>query len=532
MRLSSLVLGCIACSTAAALPPAAQSAAPPVTAPSRPAASRPASQPASSPPSAAELAEFESIVRQLSDDDWRRRQSAQLRLSRLGPEFAPHLRKLAGQTSREDARAGCLEALARIDRLLAMRPAPVTLRSPNITPREALAELAKQAGADIRPARPSLWDAPPDGNASLPAHLRPISLDITDQPFWLAFRDVCRKANLRAESRPGVRAVYVADIGEGAAKNPDSHWLTGPAVASGPCVIVLDRIERVAALDLPDAPAGAAPVPAPVPDRSYTLKLVALCDPWFRLIEGSGVVSVTLATDEHGRSMLPGKDPEPPPAAESETSIDPAGFPVGPNVAVTVTPAASPARRDVLKDRTWEWPLHARLDDPAGGEGGPGNRGAATPARRLARFKAAATFLAVTKTERWEIDPVGPAREVSKEVGGRTYVFKRLAREGTRYSVNLTAIPADGADTPADLARRQQLSSVSLGPQLLDARGRPYKLIGSRVPADSIRYMTILFESDPDSPDAPGDPARLVWDLPAETGPVTIPLEFRDVPLP
>src|SRR5687767_6072673 len=113
MRLSSLVLGCIACSTAAALP----LAAPPATAASRPAPSQP------SPPSPAELAEFEWIVRQLSDDDWRRRQSAQLKLSRLGPEFAPHLRKSAGETSREDARAACLEALARIDRLLAMRPA-------------------------------------------------------------------------------------------------------------------------------------------------------------------------------------------------------------------------------------------------------------------------------------------------------------------------------------------------------------------------------------------------------------------------
>jgi len=160
------------------------------------------------------------------------------------------------------------------------------------------------------------------------------------------------------------------------------------------------------------------------------------------------------------------------------------------------------------------------------------NPGAGKPPRRLVRLKAAATFLAVTKTERWEIDPVGPAREISKEVGGRTYVFKRLGREGTRYSVNFTAIPADGADTPADLARRQQLCSVSLGPQLLDARGRPYKLAGSRVPADSARYMTILFESDPDSPDAPEGPARLVWDLPAETGPVTLPIEFLDVPLP
>jgi hypothetical protein len=531
MRLSSLVLGCIACSTAAlppAAPPAAPSAAPPATAPSRPA---PVPH-LSSPPSAAELAEFEATVRQLSDDDWRRRQSAQLKLSRLGPEFAPHLRKFAGETSRQDARDGCLEALARIDRLLAMRPPPMTLRAPKITPRDALAELARQAGADVRPARPTLWDAPPDAHAGLPAHLQPIALDITDQPFWLAFRDVCRKANLRAESRPGVRAVYVGDLGLDAAKNPESHWLTGPAVASGPCVIVLDRVERVAALDLPDAPAAASS-----PDRSYLLKLVALCDPRARLIEGSGIVSVTLATDEHGRSMLPAKDPDPPPAADSEPAVDPTGVAVGPNVAVTVTPPASPSRPGLLKDRTWEWPLHARLDDPAAAEAGPrtaaaGKPGPGKPPRRLARLKAAATFLAVTKTERWEIDPVGPAREVSKEVGGRTYVFKRLAREGTRYGVHVTAIPADGADTPADLARRQQLCSVSLGPQLLDARGRPYKLIGSRVPADSIRYMTILFESDPDSPDAAGDPARLVWDLPAETGPVTIPLEFRDVPLP
>src|SRR6185436_12680262 len=101
---TSLVLGCIACSTAAALPPAAPDAAPPTTAPSRPAASRPAaSQPSLPPPSAAELAEFDAIVRQLSDDDWRRRQSAQLKLSRLGPEFAPQLRKLAGDASRQEA---------------------------------------------------------------------------------------------------------------------------------------------------------------------------------------------------------------------------------------------------------------------------------------------------------------------------------------------------------------------------------------------------------------------------------------------
>src|SRR5687767_4788982 len=99
MRLSSLVLGCLACLAAAALPPASK----PSTAPSDPPAA---------PLTAADLAEFDAIIRQLSDDDWRRRQSAKLKLARLGPEFAAHLRKFAGETPRQDARDGCLEALA------------------------------------------------------------------------------------------------------------------------------------------------------------------------------------------------------------------------------------------------------------------------------------------------------------------------------------------------------------------------------------------------------------------------------------
>jgi hypothetical protein len=70
--------------------------------------------------------------------------------------------------------------------------------------------------------------------------------------------------------------------------------------------------------------------------------------------------------------------------------------------------------------------------------------------------------------------------------------------------------------------------------QLLDAAGNAYNAIAPSVSAAQGRFAaSIHFQPRrPGGGNPAGEPARLVWTIPAETTLVDVPVEFKDLPIP
>lgn len=132
-------------------------------------------------PATAPADDLAPLIAQLGSDVWSERMAAQKRLVQLGETARPSLERLEAESADADLRTQARMILLRI----ATRPTMITLHLKQAAAREALKEIASQAGATLRFDPPGLLET-----ATLPA----VTLDCDRQSFWetlLAATEAC-----------------------------------------------------------------------------------------------------------------------------------------------------------------------------------------------------------------------------------------------------------------------------------------------------------------------------------------------------
>src|SRR4051812_4348701 len=138
-------------------------------------------------PSTQPAASVEALIAQLGDQQWAIRQSAQDQLIAMGQPVIPRLRQVAKESSNDEVRQRAEAAIAEINEIVLTGPSLITMHAKDMPARDAFAELSRQAGANLQPMPPELWEL-----KTWPK----ISVDLDREPFWNALRAIGAQANV------------------------------------------------------------------------------------------------------------------------------------------------------------------------------------------------------------------------------------------------------------------------------------------------------------------------------------------------
>ena len=359
-------------------------------------------------------------------------------------------------------------------------PTLVTLQFKDAPVRDVYDALARQAGIEWREAE-MIWGK----------RLPPLTVDIKGQPFWTALNTLEEKTGIGLVRWVGEPGYWLGFRRE----NGSRTLLSGVSDASGPFLLLARQIERAEAYSQPLGTGAAGPQGR----STLQIGLSLFVDPKLR-IGRVGSLRLNEAVDDDLQSLVAEGSPRELPIYGSSTI-----------------------------------PLEATLGFLL-----PPRRG-----RRIARLTGAIRLVALTKSEKWEIPVTGTAspKPVSKVLpdpaGDRSFTLTALRPEGgnsgydveLEYTVPRTLI----ADAPFPI----EVSDVFAALRLLDAQGRQWRRSGGSVNGGGngtqMRYRyfgTFVRGSRAVGDAAPGEPAKLIWDIPVEYQEVAVPFEFNDLPIP
>lgn len=168
---------------------------------------------------------------------------------------------------------------------------------------------------------------------------------------------------------------------------------------------------------------------------------------------------------------------------------------------------------------TTGWRVYATLQHPAG-EGD-----------KIASFKGSVTVAVQTRSENWEVpDPVGmPA--VTRLVDGIPVTLASFGPKSASEEYQLQVRIPDGWANRMTMG--QIMESLRTRLQVVDDRGGPLMLrdLSEHGLGSGINFeLDFVADAGPDGT-PPGKPARVVWEVPTETRQLTIPFEFRNLPI-
>jgi hypothetical protein len=176
-----------------------------------------------------------------------------------------------------------------------------------------------------------------------------------------------------------------------------------------------------------------------------------------------------------------------------------------------------------------QFPLRVNLQIPLTWRTGMG--------KKLARLRATVTGFIITKREVWEVPDVLNAKDASKTVRGpegeETYTLLGVQKTGSLYQVRIK-VTREPLLVPPEIApegrlilyMRRELSRLA---RLMDAEGRFYRASGA---GGSQSVYILTFHAIPGEGEKPGEPQKLVLDIPTEFRQLEIPIDLKDIPLP
>lgn len=357
-------------------------------------------------------------------------------------------------------------------------PAPtlVTLHLKDASAQEAFDALAEQAQIEILDPQKILQ------KNNLPR----ITIDLDDQPFFIALRQLCVQFNVwPTQTRQNNIAIAVAnnqdDDFEG---EPMLSGMAGPSVASGPFLFIIDQLVRTNTVD-----------PSLEQDITGVLEIhcIILTDPKARpLVKPFGLTLDELIDAQGNPLPLPGRHPY------GGDFFD---------------------RSDLIQN------MSAHLHYPS------------DQGDSISRLKIIVRALMATKTQTLEIPDILSALGTEKSVAGIHCRIGDVEASDGRYRVQITMTCED--QTPEALGQLKEILSSGIGIKLVDKAGRP-------IPFRSVDTIRQVQEEDKKSLSAtldfrqnqfttanpPGEPARLLWDIPVEIKEISIPFEFNNLPVP
>jgi hypothetical protein len=250
------------------------------------------------------------------------------------------------------------------------RPTLVTVQIQNAAPKAVFDEIARQAGQPFLTQPANLWEKNPGS---------PIAVDVKEQPFWVAMKEVCGKA--------GVSLKYATDTSEPRVilARDGQEWTTYPTVTSGPFLVSLIGVHRASTVDMRK--------PSDV-QRTFFAKFTVFCEPRFRLLRAPLGAKIEEAVDDKGSSLVPPKG--------TDSSLN------------FVT--------------SWVYNLEGRLAYPK------------EPGTRIAKLRGSVNFVAQTKSETIEVADPLTSPNVSRSVAGRKVVIKEVRRGAEEYEATVAFV--------------------------------------------------------------------------------------------
>jgi hypothetical protein len=250
------------------------------------------------------------------------------------------------------------------------QPTLITLKLANASPKTAFEELGNKSGQTFLTLPANMWDKNP-GNS--------INVDIDNQPFWLAIKDICGKT--------GISLKYATDTAmpKIILSRDNQDWTTYPTTATGPFLVSLIGLHRATTVDMRK--------PTEV-QKTFYAKFTVFCEPRIRLLRGSLGAKIDTAVDDKGNSLLPKEMPE-----------QPLNF---------IT--------------SWVYNLEGKLDYPK------------EPGTKIAQLKASAKFIAQMKSETIEYADPLTSKNVTKTVAGRKIIIKEVRRTPDEYEATVTFV--------------------------------------------------------------------------------------------
>jgi hypothetical protein len=265
-------------------------------------------------------------------------------------------------------------------------------------------------------------------------------------------------------------------------------WADKPTVYSGPLMIRANRLVRVSTAHLK------RPVDV---SEEFNISLVAFAEPKLKVLDYSSALKLLEVVDEKGNSLIPPAD------RNVQANADVFG--------------------NAREGYTSHWEIGASLHHPKHS----GNR--------IARFKAATTLVVQTASAALEM-PLAGSNEVTRNVGPLRVTVAHL--DPTRCDLT---VYRDGRDDQEWFGVRMQLNASEA--KLLDDKDRVVARSQSSMDADEspdsqrmelrLRFVKEgLDEAKDRGKKGTSEGSKLVWTFPTQTRELTVPFEFRDLPIP
>lgn len=403
--------------------------------------------PSSDPPAAtqpAAMLQADELLRQLSADNWRQRNSTVHRVVALGSEAEPVLRELLRHELAPETRKNLELAAEQIRQNRMLGPSLITMHVKDATPAEVFASIARQCTGVLPTWPDKLWT-----EANWPR----LTLDYERQPFWNVMADLGKRLELD----------YLSTEPQDIRLARDSGHTPGGTCIQGAFLMTADAVTFRNGMNVE---LSVYAEPKIVVTRAISFKL-------------------DLAEDDHGRPLLP------------QTSRRFFG------------------RRFRTGSRQLPMPFQRPVEEVS----------------RIGRFQGRVTIAIQASAETWEVRDPLTISPVTRLVDSMPVTLETFApvRSGEAYEL-LATIPAGWSsrgtqDEMTELIRKRM--------QVFDAAGHSLALgtVDTRSTNEGTE-ITADFSAAP-QPDGgkTGPPARLVWQIPAETRTLVLPFDFKDLPI-
>jgi len=165
------------------------------------------------------------------------------------------------------------------------------------------------------------------------------------------------------------------------------------------------------------------------------------------------------------------------------------------------------------------WGLYAQLQYPTKKKLGS----------RLVKFKGTTSFVVQTKMEKLEIANPMSLTAVNKVVNGTAVTIKELKKNGDGYDLKLTVNQNAAQGNVLGELTEQVQNRINLE----DAQGTVFDHRGMGTSGSNQMLEISVNFGRPFRPDGrqAGEPTKLVWEIPIQTKEISVPIDFKNLPL-
>jgi len=415
--------------------------------------------------------DIEALVAQLNDPDPAKAASAREKLVTLGEAAQPALERFT------KSRTAAESVLATIEMNRVAAPTLITLKLNDASVEDVMAAFSKQTGYLLRPYNRAIWNGR--------ANKQTVSVDYQNTPFWDALIDFCQKAQLSPYFNDSTsrQMLFMPSNQMG------QSMFNSPRSASGAMLTLMTQLSRQSSISLGTQQSGGR--------SQFTGRMILLSEPKVRVTGFYYQAALDEAVDDNGNNLLPAGE-------HSFGGMNTTSRQSQVNVAINL--------------------LY------------PANK----PGLKIARLRGKLKMKVATTIESVEFQDVsGDKEQPGKTESGRriTICSAKPLNEGNdkgnlrQYLVKVI-VYRDKLE-----ARKFTEMTNNLGLRVMDAQGRDLQFQMNREVTNKgnethISMMYYRRSADEGGGDDVGEPAKIVWDVILDSKEITVPFEFKDLPMP